>query len=171
MLPTLAVKPRGDTTYSPENKSKKSGIVRNCLADPCCFMFINKRRGKQKQILLLNSLDVFLKKFLTCVCFLQEKFVQEALARQMPPVSLAAAGAMYPGLPMPMYGATPGVMPPMMHHVAPVTPPQAPSSSSKSGDESDSGGNYVQQLQKLSTTVSMPTSSTSFHFYSSFFYF
>ena len=60
----------------------------------------------------------------------------------MPPVSLA--GAMYPGIPMPMYGATPGMQP--MMHVAPVTPPKAPSGSNKSGDESD-GGNYVQQLQ------------------------
>ena len=96
----------------------------------------------------------------------QEKFVQEALARQMPPVSLA--GAMYPGIPMPMYGATPG-MPPMMH-VAPVTPPQAPSGSNKSGDESD-GGNYVQQLQSEYNSEYAQTKPQWFFSFCSHFYF
>ena len=51
----------------------------------------------------------------------------------MPPVSLT--GAMYPGIPMPMYGATPGI-PPMMHMTS-VPPPGTPSGGNKSGDESE----------------------------------
>ncbi len=57
----------------------------------------------------------------------------------MPPVSLT--GAMYPGgIPMPLYGATPGI-PPMMHLTS-----QPPSGGGKGGDDSE-GGNYVQHLQ------------------------
>ncbi len=81
----------------------------------------------------------------------QEKLVQEALARQMPTVSLAS---MYPGMPMPMYGATPGMAPGMapIMHVTPMPPQQVTSqspshSSSKQSRSDDEDGNYSQQLQ------------------------
>ena len=71
--------------------------------------------------------------------------MQEAMARHMQPHSLA--GAMYPGLPMSMYGNT--GMSPMMHVPTPAPPapvePEKTQSNSTPREEGD--GNYVQQLQ------------------------
>ena len=83
---------------------------------------------------------------------LQEKLVHEAMARHMQPHALA--GAMYPGLPMGMYGASAAAMQPMQHMLhAPqhtpqpqVEPEKVPTSNSgRGGDDGDQ--TYVQQLQ------------------------
>ena len=65
--------------------------------------------------------------------------MQEALARQMPQVSL---GAYYPSIPMPMY-ATPA-MAPIMH----VSPPMGgPMNDVAKSSAEQAQNNYVQQLQ------------------------
>ncbi len=67
--------------------------------------------------------------------------VQEAM-RQMPQHALS--GALYPGIPMPMY-ATSAAMAPIMHVPPPMSMPPQPESPKSPHDDGQSS--YVQQLQ------------------------
>ena len=71
--------------------------------------------------------------------------MQDAMARQLPPHTLPSA--LYPGLPMPMYAAPPG-MAPIMHVAAQQNMQQSISQlqdANKASEEQQN--NYVQQLQ------------------------